>query len=99
MQTAKQFNRAVVEVAGKLGFVWMPFNLNPNEACGNYGFNCPVAEKQKESLQISLPVQRTWPKISLDVRLKLVDEKSNLIFCIVFPAKLQDSNQRRPRLN
>lgn len=84
----QNFEQANVKIFGVLGPVKIPFSLEPSNACGNYGFDCPVAAGTKESLKISLPVLRTYPSLSLKVELRLLNEHNAPIVCIRFPAKI-----------
>lgn len=77
---------------GKIGGLPLPFPLNPNNACGNYGFSCPVKANESKQLRISLPVQRTFPRLAVTVQLNLLDEKNRPIVCVEFPAKIVSSN-------
>lgn len=96
--TVKPFNSAKLDVAGKIG-IWIPFLLKPDQACGNYGFDCPVKANEKKTLKISLPIQRSWPKLKVDIRVKLLDENKNLIICFTLPARIEDpKNNNRSRL-
>lgn len=81
---------AKIDVKGKYGPIWKSFKINPDDACGNYGFSCPVAANQDRSLKITLPVKNIYPKVSIEVLFKLLDENQNDIFCITFPAQIRD---------
>lgn len=82
-----------MEIYGKIGHVPIPFVIKPDNACGNYGFDCPVAADKEEKLKVSLPVLRTYPKLSITVQLYLADEKRRPIICIEFPARIVDDSQ------
>lgn len=62
--------------------------MNPEDACGNYGFDCPIYEGETKTLRLSLPIQESYPKLSFTVQLKLVDEKKKPIVCVEFPARI-----------
>lgn len=89
MIAVKPFSQANVKIYGMLGPVKLPFNLQPSNACGNYGFDCPVREHSDQTLRLSLPVLRTYPSLSLKIELDLLNESGSPIVCIQFPAKIQ----------
>lgn len=89
-----QINSALVKVYGKVGFIPLPLALNPEDACGNYGFDCPIDAGETNTLRLSLPIRETYPKFSITVQLKLFDEKKVPILCIEFPAKIVDNSQK-----
>jgi len=69
----------------------IPFVLRPSDACGHYGFTCPVEKSAHEKLAFSLPVLKTYPKLSLSIVLKMLDERRKLIICVQFPASITDA--------
>lgn len=84
----ERFEQAHVKIFGVLGPVKLPFNIQPSNACGNYGFNCPVEARTQESLNISLPVLNSYPSLSLKVELSLLNENHSPILCVRFPARI-----------
>lgn len=79
-----------VKVSGKLSTLPVPFHINPDVACGNYGFSCPLEAGKPYKFNLSLPILRTYPKINVDVFLRLVDGKGETISCIELPARIQE---------
>lgn len=79
-----------MKVTGKLNHLPVPFHVNPDNACGNYGFSCPLEEGKPYKFKLSLPILRTYPKIHVDVFLRLVDEKGVVIACAEMPAQIQE---------
>lgn len=79
-----------MKVAGKLSTLPVPFHINPDLACGNYGFDCPLEANKLYKFKLTLPILRTYPKINVDVFVRLVDEKGDLIGCIELPARIQE---------
>ncbi|KAG9510213.1 Pre-mRNA-processing factor 17, partial [Fragariocoptes setiger] len=56
-----------IRVAGKIGFAVLPFHLpGPQEACGNYGFNCPLKAGTNYTFTLSLPISQVYPKLNVD---------------------------------
>lgn len=86
-----QVESAIIKLYGKLGPVQVPFNLKPDEACGNWGMVCPVSAGQATQLVITLPIQSYYKPMNVGVRLELWSGKSKLI-CRQFPAKLVKSS-------
>lgn len=78
-----------MSIKAKIGIIWIPFRFSPTDACGNYGFNCPVNADQDVELKFTLPVLRKYPRIKTQIKLEIADENKNSIVCIQFPAKLQ----------
>lgn len=79
-----------IKVAGKLKTLPVPFHINPDNACGNYGFDCPLEPNKTYKLKMSMPILRTYPKISVDVIMRLLDGQEKVIACVEMPAKIQE---------
>lgn len=86
-EAASQINSATIKLFGKLGPIPVPFKINPDNACGNWGMVCPASPGTTENLKISLPIQSYYKPMRVGVRLELWDGKSKLI-CTQFPAKI-----------
>lgn len=71
----------------------VPFHVNPDNACGNYGLDCPLEAGKPYKFKMTLPILRTYPKINVDVFLRLVDEKGDIISCIDMPARIQEPHK------
>lgn len=82
-----------MKVTGKLNRLPVPFHVNPDLACGNYGFDCPLEAGKPYKFKMTLPILRSYPKISVDVFLRLLDEKGELVGCIELPAKIQEPSK------
>ena len=79
---------ASIQLAGVIGVIKIPFPLKPAEACGNWGLKCPVEAGSRQTLQVSLPIQSSYPKIRVGVQLALVTKKEKVI-CSQFPAQIK----------
>lgn len=79
-----------MKLAGKLKSLPVPFHINPDNACGNYGFECPLEPNQTYKLKMSMPILRTYPKIDVAVFMRLLNEKGDLIGCVEMPARIQE---------
>lgn len=86
----QKIEQVKVKVAGKLNALPVPFHVNPDNACGNYGFDCPLEPYKPYKFQLTLPILRTYPKLNVDVFLRLVDEKGDIISCVEIPARIQE---------
>lgn len=86
----QKIEQVKVKVAGKLKTLPVPFHISPDNACGNYGFDCPLEPNKTYKLKMSMPILRTYPKIDVDVFLRLIDGQGNVISCVEMPAKIQE---------
>lgn len=86
----KQINQVKVKLVGKLSHLPKPFPVNPENACGNYGFDCPLEANKLYKFNMTLPILRSYPKMNLDVFLRLVDEADKVIACVELPARIQE---------
>ncbi|KAG9510634.1 40S ribosomal protein S7 [Fragariocoptes setiger] len=85
-----ELNNLKIKIAGKLKNLPVPFNVNPDTACGHYGLTCPLVPGQNYKFQLSLPIYRTYPKINVDIQLRLIDQGDRVAVCLVIPAKIQE---------
>lgn len=76
-------------MAGWLSKLPVPFIVNPDLACGNYGFQCPLEPGKTYKFALTLPILRTYPKSNVNIFVRLVNEKDNVIGCIELPAWIQ----------
>ena len=88
---SRQINQATVKVTGHLFFFDVPFSLDPADACGNWNLQCPMLVNSLQKLHIELPVQTYYPRISVGVKVQLIDEQGNSFMCFSFPAKIVSS--------
>lgn len=86
----KKVEQVKVKVAGKLSHLPVPFHVNPDNACGNYGFDCPLEAEKPYKFKMTLPILRTYPKVNVDVFLRLIDEAGEVIACVEIPARIQE---------
>lgn len=77
-------------MAGKLKTLPVPFHVSPDSACGNYGFDCPLEAGKAYKFKLTLPILRSYPKINVDIFLRLIDEKGEVIGCVEMPAHIQE---------
>nr|UXW65970.1 NPC-like allergen [Tyrophagus putrescentiae] len=78
------------KIIGDVAGVPIPFPVNPKEACGNYGLNCPLTTGDKTQFKMELPIKAAYPAIAVGVTIKLVDESSANLVCLKFNAKITE---------
>ena len=89
MSIAAVFKEAQIKVDGRIGKIHKDFVLpGPSNACGNYGFDCPVKVGENYKMGITLPISTLYPKYSIEVRFQMFDEHKYHIACFTFPVKL-----------
>ena len=86
----KQIESVKVKIAGKLSRLPIPWSVKPDEACGNYGFECPLEPNKAYKFKLTVPVLRTYPQLNVNVFLRLVDEADNVLACVEIPARIQE---------
>ncbi|XP_064535471.1 NPC intracellular cholesterol transporter 2 homolog a [Drosophila montana] len=76
-------------VHGKILGIEMPFPLNNPNACLNSGLKCPLEKNEAYRYTATLPVLKSYPKVSVLVKWELQDQNSVDIVCVEIPAKIQ----------
>lgn len=76
------------KIIGEVVGVPMPFPINPKEACGNYGLNCPLTVSGKSQFKLELPIKSAYPSVSVTVTIKLVDDSNTNLVCLQFNAQI-----------
>lgn len=79
-----------MKAAGKLSTLPVPFVIKPDNACGNYGFDCPLEADKNYKFNLTLPIMRSYPKINVDVFVHLVDDKGRVLACVELPAQIRE---------
>ena len=77
-----------VKVIGEIAGVPIPFGIEPDEACEEYGLDCPLALNETSKFDLSLPIMESYPPIRVKINIKLIDETDTAVACIKFPAKI-----------
>ncbi|GLV35332.1 Niemann-Pick type C-2a [Carabus blaptoides fortunei] len=67
----------------------IPFALPNPYGCIDSGLTCPLTAGGPYTYVASLPVEKKYPKVTVDVKWELKDENSNNILCVEIPAKIQ----------
>lgn len=91
----EKVDQVKVKLAGKLNNLPVPFHVNPDSACGNYGFECPLEAGKAYKFKMTMPILRTYPKINVDVVMRLLDQQGNVITCVELPAQIREP-QKEP---
>jgi hypothetical protein len=82
---------ANLKLAGMLGRIPIPFPLEPENACGNWGLQCPLVSGNKYTLKVELPIQSSYPEMNVGVRMQLLGDDKKAIICTKFPAQIKKS--------
>ncbi|XP_023163946.2 NPC intracellular cholesterol transporter 2 homolog a-like [Drosophila hydei] len=75
-------------VHGKVLGIEMPFPLSNPDACLNSGLRCPLENNEAYRYMATLPVLKSYPKVSVLVKWELKDQNSVDIVCVEIPAKI-----------
>ncbi|XP_014603527.1 PREDICTED: protein NPC2 homolog isoform X2 [Polistes canadensis] len=72
-------------------YVPIPFPLTHPDVCTNPESNiqCPLKKDTEYTYKAVLPVENTYPKLSLKIRWELQDENKQDIICVSIPAKIK----------
>ncbi|XP_015179114.1 PREDICTED: protein NPC2 homolog [Polistes dominula] len=78
-------------IHGVIADVPIPFPLSHPDVCTNPESNiqCPLKKDTEYTYKAVLPVENTYPKLSLKVRWELQDENKQDIICVSIPAKIK----------
>ena len=80
----------VAIVHGVIMDIPIPFPLPGANACANTesGLTCPLPKGGPYKYHTTLPVLKSYPKLSVTVKWQLVDEKGENIVCVLLPARI-----------
>lgn len=69
----------------------VPFPLNNADACAttDSGLKCPLSKGGPYHYTNTLPVKKSYPKLSVKVKWQLKDENDKDIVCMLIPAKIK----------
>ncbi|KAL5278238.1 NPC2 family protein [Megaselia abdita] len=76
-------------VHGKIMGVEMPFILQNPNACEDSGLKCPLTKDSTYQYQATLPVLKSYPKVTVEVKWQLKDQNKQDIVCVLIPAKIE----------
>ncbi|XP_003488795.1 NPC intracellular cholesterol transporter 2 [Bombus impatiens] len=81
--------KPVVDV--QLGSGHIPYVLPEQNACnGLVSGQCPLQKGQSATYHLKMPVEKSYPRISLTIQLSLVDGQNKPQVCFKIPAKVVD---------
>ena len=83
-------------MTGIIASLPVPFPIRPDNACNNWGLNCPLQNEIENGFNIWMPIRRAYPRIPLVVQFQLLNEKSKKLICTRFPVRIQDANYTEP---
>nr|QJI08243.1 Niemann Pick type C [Histia rhodope] len=66
----------------------VPFPLPQPDACKDSGLTCPLAANQKVKYVTSLPILKSYPQITVDVKWELLTDDDEEVLCVIIPAKI-----------
>ncbi|RWS02725.1 epididymal secretory protein E1-like protein [Dinothrombium tinctorium] len=82
-------SKAIVKIVGLIGGVLpVPFPIEPEDACGNYGLKCPFAANTQNRVAITMPILEKYPEISVTVKFRLVASNNANLLCVEFPVEI-----------
>ncbi|VVC93421.1 ecdysteroid-regulated 16 kDa protein-like [Leptidea sinapis] len=66
----------------------VPFPLPQPDACKDSGISCPLKAGQPAKYKTTLPVLRSYPKVRVNVKWELQNEKGEDLVCLLIPARI-----------
>ena len=86
----KDVSSVVAIVHGIIMDIPIPFPLPGANACANpdSGLTCPLTQGGPYHYHTTLPVLKTYPKLSVTVKWQLVNENGENIVCVLLPARI-----------
>lgn len=76
-------------VHGIIMGVEMPFPLQNPNGCVDSGLQCPLSKDSEYEYVASLSVLKSYPKVKVEVKWELRNEKNENIVCVLIPAKIE----------
>ena len=79
-----------IKIYGVIGGFPAPFPFDKPDGCKDHGLTCPLKPSVEQVLKLTLDVKEQYPTLKeLVVKVEFLDQNSNAIFCIEFPASVQ----------
>ncbi|OWF36381.1 ecdysteroid-regulated 16 kDa protein-like [Mizuhopecten yessoensis] len=78
------------DISGIIAGIPIKFPTNP-DCCASKNLVCPVKSGTSSQYTIAIYVNPTYPKISVLVKLAVLDDNKKDFLCLVFPAIITDS--------
>ncbi|XP_049841780.1 NPC intracellular cholesterol transporter 2 homolog a-like [Schistocerca gregaria] len=76
-------------VHGILGGIPIPFHIPNPDACQNCGLTCPLHKGGTYTYFEKLPIKRTYPQVSVEVKWQLEDSNGKVICCALIPSRIK----------
>ncbi|NP_001093080.1 ecdysteroid-regulated 16 kDa protein-like [Bombyx mandarina] len=80
-------DRINTEVHGVIMNIPIPFPLPESDACKDNGLTCPLKEGTLADYKATLPILKSYPKVTVEVKWELQSEHGDLV-CVLINAKL-----------
>ncbi|CAG2178853.1 unnamed protein product, partial [Oppiella nova] len=65
------------------------FPFSQSDACKDWGVHCPVAKASHQEFKLKMPVESSYPKVKLHIRVGLEDANGKLLICQEIPAEIK----------
>ncbi|XP_017763247.1 PREDICTED: protein NPC2 homolog [Eufriesea mexicana] len=87
----KDISKVTAVVYGIVMEMPIPFPLANADACvtPDSGVTCPLKKGETYHYKNTLPVLKSYPKLSVTVKWQLIDENNEDIVCILIPARIK----------
>ncbi|XP_029037118.1 NPC intracellular cholesterol transporter 2 homolog a-like [Osmia bicornis bicornis] len=87
----KDVSKVTAVVHGIIMDIPVPFPLADANACdtADSGLTCPLAKGGSFQYKNTLPIHKSYPKMSVTVKWELKDENNEDIVCVLIPAKIK----------
>ncbi|KAF6214216.1 hypothetical protein GE061_008955 [Apolygus lucorum] len=86
--TKEEVTAVSVEVHGKI-VVPIPFILPNPDGCKDSGLTCPLANNTQHTYTLTLPIKNIYPRINVNIKLELKDQKQEDVICVLIPARIK----------
>ncbi|XP_041981412.1 ecdysteroid-regulated 16 kDa protein-like [Aricia agestis] len=83
-----EVDKLETEVHGIIMNLPVPFPLPQPDACHDSGLKCPIKAGTKAAYATTLPILKSYPKVKVEVKWELKNDKDESIICIMIPAKI-----------
>ncbi|CAG2105650.1 unnamed protein product [Medioppia subpectinata] len=65
------------------------FPFTHSDACKEWGLHCPLTKSSHNEFKLQMPVESSYPKIKLSIRVGLEDAAGKLLICQEIPAEIK----------
>ncbi|KAG5316369.1 PREDICTED: protein NPC2 homolog [Acromyrmex echinatior] len=87
----EDISKIIARVYGEISFLPIPFPLSQPDVCKdpNAGIKCPLHKDQEYHYTTTMFLQKSFPSVNVNIKWEFVNENSEKIVCIEFPAKIK----------